>query len=227
MIKRMARHIGLRVLSARTYRAVTFDLLRWRTRVKRHILGTPRPSHRRLHLGCGKRRVEGWLNVDLVSSECDVDLACGRLPWPNDSFDAVVCQHVIEHLELREQLLPLLRELRRVVEPGGEVWLSCPDIAKACRSYLDHGMQDLYDARLKRLPDFTLPNGVPTAHMINELFHQWGEHVNLFDLELLTWALKVVGFTRVTRVDEDTLLERFKGFPRRNDDEQSLYVCVK
>jgi hypothetical protein len=31
----------------------------------------------KLHFGCGERKVNGWLNVDLVGSEVDVDLTSG------------------------------------------------------------------------------------------------------------------------------------------------------
>jgi predicted SAM-dependent methyltransferase len=167
--------------------------------------------------------VPGWLNVDVARSQYDVDLACGRLPWSSDSFDTVVSQHVIEHLELRSELLPLLREVHRVLRPGGELWLSCPDMEKACRSYLENGMADLVADRLSRWPEYAL-HGAPPSHFLNDLFHQSGEHRNLFDFALLEWALKETGFVGVERAEEAALLARYSDFPARGDDLQSLYV---
>ena len=209
--------------SARTLKLIKFDLMRARARWKRYGEREVLPASTKLHLGCGPRRVPGWLNVDIAKSNCDVDLCSGRLPWRTSSFEVVVSQHFIEHAELEEELIPLLRELRRVLIAGAEIWLSCPDIEKVCRSYMENRMTDLLEDRAKRWLSFSL-NGVPTVHLINNLFHQDGEHKNLFDFELLEWTLKQAGFVNIDRVVEADLLARFPEFPRRDDDLQTLYV---
>ena len=53
------------------------------------------------------------------------------------------------------------------------------------------------------------------------LLHRPG---NLFDFELLEWALTSTGFQDVRRISEADLLARFPEFPERGDDLQSLYV---
>jgi predicted SAM-dependent methyltransferase len=211
------------VFSTRTLSLMWFDLIRLRTRLKRVGQRNVMPSSSRLHVGCGKRRIEGWLNVDVVHSDYDVDLACGRLPWKSSVFDAVISQHVIEHLELVEESLPLLRELHRVLKPNGEIWLSCPDIEKACRSYLEHGMADLLQDRRSRDMRYTL-GGMPSQQFINDLFHNYGQHKNLLDFRLLEWALTAAGFRDIQQVAEADLLARFPEFPARHDDRQSIYV---
>lgn len=212
------------VFSTRTARLVAFDLVRLRARlIRRRVL---HPASDKLHLGAGYRRVPGWLNVDVYGSECDVDLACGRLPWPTGAFSAVVSQHVIEHLELESELLPLFSELRRVIGKGGELWLSCPDMEKACTGYLEDRASALSEDRRARMPQWALPTEIPSQHFVNWLFQQNGEHRNLFDLELLRWALLRSGFTACARSCEAKLLERFPEMPLRNDDVQSLYVIA-
>ena len=68
---------------------------------------------------------------------------------------------------------------------------------------------------------------VPPSQIVNELFHQAGEHVNLFDEELLTWTLARAGFGHVERTTEAELLRRFPGFPARHDELCSIYVLAR
>jgi predicted SAM-dependent methyltransferase len=214
------------LVSDDTLRRVPFDLRRTRVRLKRRGERDVTPPSRKLHLGSGGRKITGWLNVDVRRSDYDVDLGSGRLPWRSDSFDLVVGQHFIEHLDLHTELLPLLAELNRVIRPDGEIWLSCPDIEKICRSYVDHRMVDLIEDRQRRWPGTYALGEVPSSQMINDLFHQFGQHKNLFDFDLLAWALRSTGFANVRRVDEADLLARAGGFPERGDDRQSLYVTA-
>ncbi|MBU1695346.1 MAG: class I SAM-dependent methyltransferase [Verrucomicrobia bacterium] len=165
----------------------------------------------------------GFLNVDARAGDEQVDLAAGNLPWDNGVFDVIVGQHVIEHFDLVSELIPLLRELRRVSKDGAEIWLSCPDMEKVCRSYVNGTLGQLIADREKRLGDLDLGQA-PDQHMVNFLFHQWGEHRNLFDFGLLKWALEQTGFGSCTRTSEKQFLGRFPSFPPRKDDLQSLYV---
>lgn len=209
------------VFSSRTEKNFRHQISRWTARL---TMGRSRPiSSTRLHLGCGSRRVPGWLNVDIQASDWNVDLTAGWLPWADDSFDSMVSQHVVEHLHLDSEVLPLLNEVNRVVRPGGDIWLSCPDIERICQSYVDSNMRDIIDARKDRFPEWDL-GGKPPSHMVNELFYQDGEHKNLFDFELLRWCLERGGFTDVREVDETQLLRRFPEFPTRGDGEVTVYV---
>lgn len=59
----------------------------------------------------------------LAEIQPDADLRIGsvtELPWPDATFDRVQFSDVIEHLD-PEQTVPALRELRRVLKPGGYV----------------------------------------------------------------------------------------------------------
>ena len=47
------------------------------------------------------------------------------LPWPNEHFDAVFCTEGIEHLENH---FSFLREIRRILKPGGILVLTTPNI---------------------------------------------------------------------------------------------------
>jgi SAM-dependent methyltransferase len=54
-----------------------------------------------------------------------VRLDATAMPFPDDTFDLVVCNHVIEHVPAWETLA---QELHRVVRPGGLVYVATPNI---------------------------------------------------------------------------------------------------
>jgi predicted SAM-dependent methyltransferase len=223
--KRVIRWAARSLFTSRTLSLIRFDLLKLRARSRSIPRRDATPSHDRLHLGSGSRLLPGWLNVDVTDSDYDIDFT-RRLPWPSESFSFIVSQHVIEHLELFGELIPLLGELKRVLRPGGEIWLSCPDMEKICRLYSEGRSVELVADRLDRDRGYST-KGAPPQQIVNDLFHQWGEHRNLLDFTLLEWALKRAGFSDVCQVNEAALLERFPGFPPRCDDVMTLYVTSR
>jgi predicted SAM-dependent methyltransferase len=226
VLRRLLYPLARQLLSDRTIRLLYYDVLRLWARLRRVTARNVQPAQPRLHLGCGKRHISGWLNIDLSGSDYDIDLASGRLPWRSSVFDTVVSQHLIEHLELERELLPLLGEVYRVMKPGGDLWISTPDMEKIAQIYNAGAIEMLKADRLERFPDypFSAYNDMPAQQIVNHYFHQLGQHKNLVDFSLLAWALNRAGFTQINRVNEADLLERFPDFPSRADESHSLYV---
>lgn len=89
----------------------------------------------KLNLGCGEFRASGWINVDGVTNK-DVrpdvvaDITEG-LPFDSEAFERVYMGHVLEHLTLDDQVPALMREVYRVLAPGGEMLAVGPDIHRA------------------------------------------------------------------------------------------------
>ena len=54
------------------------------------------------------------------------DLDCERIPAGDDSFDAVILNEVFEHLRIN--LIFSMREILRVLRPGGKLLLSTPNL---------------------------------------------------------------------------------------------------
>lgn len=80
-----------------------------------------------LHLGCGTRRLAGWVNAD-ADPAVRPDLV---LPaWdalPAESYAWIYASHVIEHVP--PDLLPAgLAHLRRALRPGGKLTLATIDL---------------------------------------------------------------------------------------------------
>ena len=84
----------------------------------------------RLNLGCGTRKMPGWLNVDKVAASGPdqiVDLEALPWPWPDDSVDEVLLTHVLEHLGQRTEVyLGIIKELYRVCRNGATVTIVVP-----------------------------------------------------------------------------------------------------
>lgn len=55
----------------------------------------------------------------------DVFADAANLPFPDSSFDAVVCLEVLEHVPAPQRVM---NEIARVLRPGGRLWLSMPFI---------------------------------------------------------------------------------------------------
>ncbi len=95
-----------------------------------------------------------------------------------------------------------------------------------CRIYADGRSADLVADRVNRDRRYST-QGAPPQQIVNDIFHQWGEHKNLLDLDIAKWALERAGFSGIRRVREIDLLERFPGFPARGDDTITLYVTAR
>jgi predicted SAM-dependent methyltransferase len=111
----------------------------------------------RLHIG-GKEVREGWRIFNVVPAP-DVDYIghCSDLSVLGDgSCREVYASHVLEHLGYNGEIQRALQEIRRVLEPGGTVRISVPDLEVLCRLLLNpklsmserfHVMRMMYGGR--------------------------------------------------------------------------------
>jgi hypothetical protein len=84
----------------------------------------------KLNLGCGSNKPAGFIHVDRYAGcapDLLVDLEQTPWPWANDSIDAVLFHHSLEHLGASvEAFQAIIQELYRVLRAGAEVQINVP-----------------------------------------------------------------------------------------------------
>jgi predicted SAM-dependent methyltransferase len=201
---------------------------------------------RGLHCGCGPCLCAAALNADqgAVTDAAGRTTLPGRLarvegnfyylqhdhtrpfPLPDAVFDWAYAEHFIEHLSW-DGAVGWLREVRRMLKPGGVLRLTTPDLDRYVRGYLLRG-DGFFAEHRRRLQDMGVDTNERPAWMINQIFYGWG-HQWIYDLEELRAVLASAGFDPAAvvtcafqqgRLPELSALDR----PERND--ESLYVEV-
>jgi predicted SAM-dependent methyltransferase len=177
--------------------------------MRRHKRGAQRarslpvPPHTRLQLGSGQQPKAGWINVDLYASDADFQLDLREdLPFPDASFELVYAEHFFEHLEYPRDATHFLREVFRVLEPGGRVSIVIPDFGKLLRAYAEQ------DAEFFQVVRVHIQEGEPTMmHHVNYWFRQDGLHKYAYDAETLRTVLGEAGFDDVHSREFDPELD--------------------
>ena len=144
----------------------------------------------KLHFGCGPRILPGWVNIDgwhFPGIDFATDLR-QSLPFSDTSCQLIFTEHVFEHID-SEFRLPVLRELLRVLQPGGTLRIVVPDCEQFVNAYIKHDIA-WFQAGL----------GWPAggADGLNNVFTRHTHRV-IDDWESLSAALRKVGFSHVER----------------------------
>jgi predicted SAM-dependent methyltransferase len=132
----------------------------------------------KLHLGCGEKNFDGYINIDWRKTGA-TDLVCDikKLPYLDKSAEVIESYHVIEHLSIRD-FTKALKEWNRILAPGGKLVIECPDFDKALQEYFEGNDERLFSVfGLQRFPGNT---------------HLWG-----YNAERLKTILHTTGFTKV------------------------------
>ncbi|MBN3039014.1 MAG: hypothetical protein JW869_06335 [Candidatus Omnitrophica bacterium] len=93
----------------------------------------------RLHIGCGDKKLEGYLNIDIVPTQATdvvMDIAKGLDRIPSDIAAEIRLESVFEHFYRYDQM-QILRQFHRILKKGGSLliyWL--PDFDTMIEAYL-------------------------------------------------------------------------------------------
>ena len=80
-----------------------------------------------------------YTTADLYSPIVDVKADILDLPFPEEHFDFVICNHVLEHIEDDRKAMS---ELYRVLKKGGRGIFQIPQDVKLEKTYEDFSIQD-------------------------------------------------------------------------------------
>ncbi|WP_420120750.1 class I SAM-dependent methyltransferase [Nakamurella sp.] len=160
-----------------------------------HIAPEPRLARALRKVGFTEY-IMGDLHAEGYSYPDDVlDIDATNIPFAADSFDLILCSHVLEHIPDDSRAI---RELARVLRPGGTAILQVPISANT---------QDT-------LEDFSVTD--PKAR--EQVFGQF-DHVRIYGQDYVD-RLAAGGFT-VKRVDVASKYEEYGTNPR-----EELFVCT-
>jgi len=93
---------------------------------------------RRLHIG-GKKYHPEWEIFDALAGEHveHIGNAADLSRFEDEQFIQIYASHVLEHFPYLRQLVPTLKEWRRVLADEGEMLISVPDMDVLCRMFLE------------------------------------------------------------------------------------------
>jgi hypothetical protein len=100
----------------------------------------------KLHLGCGTKKLAGWINIDGVEL-CQPDLVhdLGRpLPYADLSADEIMAQSVLEHFD-KYMRYCVFGDWARVLKVGGLMTIEVPDFKKLLFRFFKFRFDDFVD----------------------------------------------------------------------------------
>ena len=148
-------------------------------------------------MGCGASFLKDWLNTDWSATVCShggiyLNVA-KKFPIPDNSFDYIFAEHLIEHLNFAQATL-MLKECYRVLKPGGVLRLSTPNLTFLMDLYM-HPDKPLNKAYI----DYLAEQGHFPADPIYAIsyFHTaWGHQI-IYDPKSLRNLLTESGFIEI------------------------------
>jgi predicted SAM-dependent methyltransferase len=156
----------------------------------------------KLHVGCGKGLLDGWINIDVFPAPLSMNVLWG-LPFADGSVRYLFVSHLLEHLFFPRDVRPFLKEIYRVLAPGGIVRIVVPDMEQCIEAYVNDDRSFFGNRREAwpwwpenptRLEDFLAYAGAGAEPAYLFESHKYG-----YDFDTLAKVLGDAGFGGVTR----------------------------
>jgi predicted SAM-dependent methyltransferase len=157
----------------------------------------------KLHLGCGKRFLDGFTHVDAYDGE-HIDVVCDireiEKHFAAGSVEEIYASHVLEHFG-RHEVQGIVDSWARLLCPGGRLRIAVPDLEAVFAHFAIHG-------------DMPVVTGMLYGGQVNELdYHKIG-----FTFRTLSDALARAGLPGAERYEWRDFL------PEGKDDYSRSYL---
>ena len=161
----------------------------------------------KLHLGCGKRYLEGYIHVDIAEFEhIDYQLPIDDLStFKDNTVEEIYASHVLEYFD-RNDVISVLTEWKRVLKTSGILRLAVPNFPKLVEVY--QSSKDL-------------------SSILGPLYGKWDignqefiYHKTVYDENSLKNLLEEVGFKNIKIWDWQEFFKEQKDF---DDHSQAYY----
>lgn len=134
-----------------------------------------------LHLGCGRKILPGYVNIDAIGGDRQMDIR--ELDYPDDSVDEILAVHCWEHFWLKD-IKDITLEWKRVLKTGGKLILEMPSKDKV--------FDLIKNGDLRENMTLWAMYGDPSTIRSEQDLHKW-----LWSYEQLSWVLSTLGFSKV------------------------------
>lgn len=132
----------------------------------------------KLNLGSGADKKEGFVNMDWNPlTKPDIQHNLNKFPYPfeDNTFDYIEARHVLEHLE---KPFNVMKELHRILKPGGELLVKVPHFSRGfTHAEHEHGFDVTFPLYFN--PHFTSSGFVGTEFEIKRIKIKWLAHLHL------------------------------------------------
>ena len=136
----------------------------------------------KLNLGCGNKKIEGFIGVDIKDADVVADIR--HLPYDDNSVDEIMAIHVCEHF-YRHEIISVLEEWKRVLKPDGIMVLELPCLDKVLLHFEMGSPNNMTMWALYGQPE-THKDGEPALH-------KW-----CWSMDDFRWLLEKVGMRNIT-----------------------------
>jgi predicted SAM-dependent methyltransferase len=179
--------------SIRTLVKRAYVRLAGRRQIAAYLSATKCP---RLNLGCGYNVLDGWMNVDLEGGRHGTIFmdATSTWPLPDNAFDAILCEHMIEHVP-KDAGIHLLAEAFRVLLPGGRIRVITPDLSAVAKLVFNPAVPE-YREYLEFLAKFHDKAEMSGCDAVNVMFYCYG-HKYIYTRDELKLHFRLTGFDDV------------------------------
>ena len=167
--------------------------------------GRQRLGEIRLNIGCGDEVVHGFLRCDMFRPDVDLVFDCTKIPMDDNSVDEIRAYHLLEHFNFMEGQ-NVLTEWHRALKRGGRLHLEVPDLLETCKEFVNQ----TEDKRI-----------ILYSHFFGYDWEPGQAHKFLYTETQLFWQLSKIGFSRIKRLEPDSIYVGRHHFPN------SLYLNVE